>query len=146
MEGAVGAGLGRGSRPSCPTTASTSTCRSGPPRPPRGPDDIVKRLKIGIEPLDSYENFDGLLLDNGTDVMYEHHEEWHWPTGESAVNRFVTVHRVENGKITLWKDYWDMATLANSRATDVAGRLRQRRHVLDFRRDRPGLRRHRCST
>ena len=41
--------------------------------------------KIGIEPLESYENFDGLMLDNGTDVMYEHHEEWHWPTGESAV-------------------------------------------------------------
>jgi hypothetical protein len=25
----------------------------------------------------------------------------------------VTVHRVENGKITLWKDYWDMGALAN---------------------------------
>jgi hypothetical protein len=23
------------------------------------------------------------------------------------------VHRVENGKITLWKDYWDMGALAN---------------------------------
>ena len=27
--------------------------------------------------------------------------------------KFVTVHRVENGKITLWKDYWDMGALAN---------------------------------
>ncbi len=59
----------------------------------------------GPEELASYENFDGLMLDNGTDVMYEHHEKWHWPTGESAINRFVSVHRVENGKITLWKDY-----------------------------------------
>jgi hypothetical protein len=24
------------------------------------------------------------------------------------------VHRVENDKITLWKDYWDLSTLANS--------------------------------
>ena len=45
--------------------------------------------------------------------MYEHHEEWHWETGESAVLKFVTVHRVENGKVTLWKDYWDMSGLTN---------------------------------
>ena len=77
----------------------------------RGPEDIVKRLKIGLEPLASYENFDGLMLDNGTDVVFEHHEEWHWRTG---VLKFVSVHRVENGKITLWKDYWDMGALANS--------------------------------
>ena len=86
----------------------------GPTAAARGPEDIVKRLKIGIEPLISYENFDGLMLDNGTDIMYEHSEEWHWPTGESAVMKFVTVHQVRDGKITLWKDYWDMATLANS--------------------------------
>ena len=24
------------------------------------------------------------------------------------------MHRVENGKITLWKDYWDMGALANN--------------------------------
>jgi limonene-1,2-epoxide hydrolase len=54
------------------------------------------------------------MLDNGTDVMCERHEEWRWPTGESAVLKFVSVHRVENGKITLWKDYWDMGAVANS--------------------------------
>ena len=80
----------------------------------RGPEDIVKRIRIAFDALESYENFDGLLLTNGTDVMYEHHEDWYWPTGESATNRFVTVHRVENGKITLWKDYWDLGTLAGS--------------------------------
>ncbi|MCP9275091.1 nuclear transport factor 2 family protein [Mycolicibacterium arenosum] len=85
----------------------------GPTAAAKGPEDIVKRLKIGIEPLASYENFTGLLLDNGRDAMYEHHEEWHWTTGESAVLQFTSVHRVENGKITLWKDYWDMAALAN---------------------------------
>ena len=86
----------------------------GPAAAARGPDDIVKRIRIAFDQLTAYENFPGLLIVNGSDAMYEHHEEWHWPTGESAINRFVTVHRVENGKITLWKDYWDMATLANS--------------------------------
>jgi limonene-1,2-epoxide hydrolase len=85
----------------------------GPTAAAKGPDDIVKRLKIGLEPLASYENFDGLLVQNGRDAMYEHHEEWHWASGESAVLQFVSVHRVEGGKITLWKDYWDMSALAN---------------------------------
>jgi len=77
----------------------------------RGPDDIVKRLKVGLEPLAGYENHDGLLVSNGADVMYEHSETWHWTTGETAVLRFVTVHRVQAGQITLWKDYWDMSGL-----------------------------------
>ncbi|MGB3351650.1 MAG: nuclear transport factor 2 family protein [Mycobacterium sp.] len=85
----------------------------GPAAAARGPEDIVKRLKIGLESLASYQNFTGLMVSDGADVMYEHHEEWHWQTGESAVLQFVTVHRVENGKITLWKDYWDMGGLAN---------------------------------
>jgi hypothetical protein len=85
----------------------------GPAAAAKGPEDIVKRLKIGLEPLASYENFPGLLVSSGPDAMYEHHEEWHWPTGESAVLKFVTVHRVENGKVTLWKDYWDMGALTN---------------------------------
>jgi len=86
----------------------------GPAAAARGPEDIVKRIRIAFDQLESYENFPGLLLTNGADAMYEHHEAWFWPTGESAVNRFVSVHRVENGRITLWRDYWDMATLADS--------------------------------
>lgn len=89
----------------------------GPAAAAKGPDDIVKRLRIGLEPLASYENFDGLLIDDGRDAMYEHHEEWRWATGESAVLKFVTVHRVERRlgqlKITRWKDYWDMSALTN---------------------------------
>ena len=37
-------------------------------------------------------------------------------TGPQA--KFVTVHRVENGKVTLWKDYWDMGALANHAPPD----------------------------
>ncbi|BBY15983.1 nuclear transport factor 2 family protein [Mycolicibacterium litorale] len=83
----------------------------GPALAARGPEDIVKRLKVGLEPLAGYENHDGLMVDKGAHVMYEHSETWKWATGETAVLRFVTVHRVEDGKITLWKDYWDMSGL-----------------------------------
>ena len=77
----------------------------------RGPDDIVKRLKVGLEPLAGYENHDGLLVSNGSDAIYEHSETWTFTTGEQGVLRFVTVHKVVDGKITVWKDYWDMNSL-----------------------------------
>ncbi|QNI07142.1 nuclear transport factor 2 family protein [Mycobacterium kubicae] len=79
----------------------------------RGPEDIVTRLKIGLEPLAGYENHDGLLLCDGADVMYEHSETWTFKTGERGVLRFVTVHKVLDGKIALWKDYWDVASLSS---------------------------------
>ncbi len=83
----------------------------GPTAAAKGPDNIVKRLKIGLAPLAAYENFDGLLVADGEHVMYEHSESWRWRTGESALLEFVTVHRVVDGRITLWKDYWDMGAL-----------------------------------
>jgi limonene-1,2-epoxide hydrolase len=83
----------------------------------RGADDIVKRLKMGLAPLAGYENHDGLLVSNGSDVIYEHSETWTFETGEQGVLRFVTVHRVvlQDGeaKIALWKDYWDMNSLVS---------------------------------
>jgi limonene-1,2-epoxide hydrolase len=83
----------------------------GPTLAARGPDDIVKRLKVGLEPLAGYENHDGVLVSSGSDVMYEHSETWRWQSGETAVLQFVSVHRVEGGKVTLWKDYWDMGSM-----------------------------------
>jgi limonene-1,2-epoxide hydrolase len=83
----------------------------GPTLAARGPDDVVKRLKVGLEPLAGYQNHDGVLVSNGSDVMYEHSETWRWNTGETAVLQFVSVHRVDDGKVTLWKDYWDMGSM-----------------------------------
>ena len=90
----------------------------GPAAAARGPDDIVKRLKVGLETLAGYVNHDGVLLSNGTDLMYEHSETWNWVTGESTVLHFVTVHKVRDGRITLWKDYWDFGGLANHAPKD----------------------------
>jgi limonene-1,2-epoxide hydrolase len=83
----------------------------GPTLAARGPDDIVKRLKVGLEPLADYENHDGVLVSNGADVMYEHSETWRWKSGETAVLQFVSVHRVDDGRVSLWKDYWDMGSM-----------------------------------
>ncbi|HTZ15391.1 MAG TPA: nuclear transport factor 2 family protein [Mycobacterium sp.] len=83
----------------------------GPTLAARGPDDIVKRLKVGLERLAGYENHTGVLVSNGSDAMYEHSETWNWSSGETAVLQFVSVHRVEDGKVTVWKDYWDMGSM-----------------------------------
>ncbi|MHA7653550.1 nuclear transport factor 2 family protein [Mycobacterium sp. ML4] len=77
----------------------------------RGHEDIVTRLKIGLAELAGYENHDGVLVSNGSDVVYEHSETWTFRTGEQGVLRFVSVHKVVDGKITVWKDYWDMNSL-----------------------------------
>lgn len=90
----------------------------GPAAAARGPENIVKRLKVGLEPLADYVNHDGPLLSNGSDVMYEHSETWTWVSGHSAVLPFVTVHKVLDGQITVWKDYWDFGALANHAPPD----------------------------
>lgn len=90
----------------------------GPTVAARGPEDIVKRLKVGLEPLAGYRNHDGLLVSDGENVMYEHSETWHWATGESTVLQFATVHKVRDGKIVLWKDYWDFGGLVNHAPAD----------------------------
>jgi limonene-1,2-epoxide hydrolase len=83
----------------------------GPALAARGPVDIVKRLKVGLESLAGYENHDGLFVADGVDAMYEHSETWTWESGETAILPFVTVHRVVDGKVTLWKDYWNYGSL-----------------------------------
>ena len=90
----------------------------GPAAAARGPENIVKRLKVGLEPLAGYLNHDGLLVTNGVDVMYEHSETWDWFSGESAVLQFVTVHKVVDERITVWKDYWDFGALLNHAPKD----------------------------
>ena len=53
------------------------------------------------------------MVAEGDTVITEHTEEWHFGTGEVVALPFVSVHVVEEGKIKLWRDYWDMATLMN---------------------------------
>lgn len=86
----------------------------GPTLAARGPDDIVKRLKVGLEPLAGYVNHHGCLVSNGAEVMYEHSETWTWVSGETTVLPFVSVHHVADGKVALWKDYWDFGAIANN--------------------------------
>ncbi|MGZ8176820.1 nuclear transport factor 2 family protein [Williamsia sp. SKLECPSW1] len=86
----------------------------GPTLAARGPQDIVARLQVGIAPLAAYRNHPGTIVSDDEIVMYEHSESWAWATGETAELPFVSVHRVRDGKVALWKDYWDFGGLANT--------------------------------
>ncbi|MBO0854339.1 MAG: nuclear transport factor 2 family protein [Nocardia sp.] len=87
---------------------------TGPTLAAKGPQDTVKRLRIGLAGLSEYANHPGLLLTDGPDVIYEHSETWIWPTGERADLPFVSVHRVCAGRVSLWKDYWNLDTLVSA--------------------------------
>ncbi len=89
----------------------------GPTVAARGPDNIVKRLKSALENenLANYANHDVLVLSNGVDVMYEHLETFTSSDGETASNPIVSVHKVSDGKVSLWKDYWDLNAIAEHR-------------------------------
>jgi limonene-1,2-epoxide hydrolase len=86
----------------------------GPAFAARGPEGIAARLKVGWAELAAYENHDGLLLDDGENVMYEHSETWTVSSGEVLELPFVSVHRVRDGRVSLWKDYWDYAGLTST--------------------------------
>lgn len=88
------------------------------PSPPddvaRGPDQIVSRLRLGLEPIDSYEHGLRLMVADGDTVVTEHTETWRWHTGEEVVLPFVSVQELRDGTIVRWWDYWDMQTLMNA--------------------------------
>ncbi len=86
----------------------------GPAASARGPVDIGRRLRTGWGSLAAYENHDGLLVADGEVVMYEHSETWTFRTGETLVLPFATVHKVRDGRVSLWRDYWDFTTLMSA--------------------------------
>ena len=79
-----------------------------------GPQQIIKRIKIGHEPV---ERFDHVLLNmvcDGDVVITEHHEVWHFHTGEAVTLPFCSVQEISGVKIKAWRDYWNLDTLLSN--------------------------------
>jgi limonene-1,2-epoxide hydrolase len=83
----------------------------GPAAAGRGPEAIEARLRLGLESLSAYEHRPGVMVAEGNTVVTEHEEIWHWESGETVALPFVSVQRIRDGKIELWRDYWDQQTL-----------------------------------
>jgi limonene-1,2-epoxide hydrolase len=80
----------------------------------RGPDQVVARLRLGLERISGYEHNLRLMVAEGDTVVTEHTETWHWHTGERVTLPFVSVQVLAGGSIVRWWDYWDLSTLMNA--------------------------------
>ena len=80
----------------------------------RGPEQVVARLRLGLEKISGYEHELRLMVAEGGTVVTEHAETWHWHTGEVVTLPFVSVQELSGGSIIRWWDYWDLPTLMNA--------------------------------
>jgi limonene-1,2-epoxide hydrolase len=96
---------------------------TGPVAAAVGPENIEKRLRLGLENLAGYEHGPATVVAEGGIVVTEHTEMWEWPSGERATLPFVSVQHVDGGLITLWKDYWDLGTLMGAAPPDWMDQL-----------------------
>ena len=79
-----------------------------------GPAEITARLTLAFGKLSGLRD-ERLHLVAGEDaVMTEHIEHWEWPTGESMALQVATIHEIRQGRIMMWRDYWDMNVLTNA--------------------------------
>jgi limonene-1,2-epoxide hydrolase len=76
-----------------------------------GPDAIRAKLELGLGTLERIPTTIHELLESGDTIMVERTEVWHHPTGERATLKVAAVFKFRDGKITLWRDYWDAKTL-----------------------------------
>ena len=76
-----------------------------------GPAEVAARLRLGLGKLDAHTHDVEVIVAEGDTVVTEHVEHWHFPTGERVSLPFVSVHRLRDGQIVRWRDYWNWDTL-----------------------------------
>lgn len=77
-----------------------------------GPDQIVARLRLGLEPTSGHRHELGRMIAEDEVVVTEHAEEWQWHTGEKLLHPFTSVMELtDDGKISRWWDYSNIGNL-----------------------------------
>ena len=76
-----------------------------------GPEQIVARLRLGLEPLEAIYHHPRHMVAEGGLVYTEHEEEWHWPSGERVTIKFVSAQELRDGAIVRWWYYPDLQKL-----------------------------------
>ena len=76
-----------------------------------GPAEIIARLRLGIEPLATYNHFPRHTIAEGDLVVTEHMERWGFATGELIDHPFTSVMEVNDGQIVRWHDYSHLGNL-----------------------------------
>ena len=76
-----------------------------------GPAAIRAKLELGLGMLERLPTTIHELVENRDTIMVERTEVWHHRGGERATLPVAAVFKFRDGKITLWRDYWDAKTL-----------------------------------
>ena len=76
-----------------------------------GPAAIVRKLEIGFARVPKHEHHLHLMIAEGDAVITEHTEDWCFAPDHVVSLPFVSVQHIADGRIILWKDYWDFQTL-----------------------------------
>ena len=76
-----------------------------------GPEAIRAKLEMGLGTLERLPTTIHELLEHGDTMMVERTEVWHHRSGERATLPVAAVFKFRDGKICLWRDYWDAKTL-----------------------------------
>jgi limonene-1,2-epoxide hydrolase len=76
-----------------------------------GPEAIRAKLELGLGTLEKLPTTIHEIAENGDTLLVERTEVWHHRTGERATLRVAAVFKFRDGKLTLWRDYWDAKTL-----------------------------------
>jgi limonene-1,2-epoxide hydrolase len=77
----------------------------------RGAKNIVERVRIGFDLIERFEHDVHRVAGEKNTVFIEHTERWYFKEGEIVQNNLVSVHEVFDGKVGLWRDYWDINTM-----------------------------------
>ncbi len=76
-----------------------------------GPEAIRAKLALGLATLERLPTTIHESIEAGDTIMVERTEVWHHRTGERATLRVAAVFKFRDGRLTLWRDYWDARTL-----------------------------------
>ena len=83
-----------------------------------GPDEIILRLRLGIEPLSGYVHFPKNMICEESFVVTEHLEQWQFHTGEIIDHPFTSVMEIDDaGLICRWHDYSHLGNLLQQAPT-----------------------------
>tara|TARA_B100000085_G_scaffold119586_1_gene108982 strand:- start:650 stop:1096 length:447 start_codon:yes stop_codon:yes gene_type:complete len=83
-----------------------------------GPDEIVARLRLGLDPVEAHNHVEGMMIAEGDIVVTEHEEEWVFHTGERILHPFASVMVfAPDGKIERWWDYSNLGNLLDNAPT-----------------------------
>jgi limonene-1,2-epoxide hydrolase len=76
-----------------------------------GPEAIAAKLHFGMNSLERLPTTIHELVESGDTMLVERTEVWHHPSGERATLPVAAVFKFRDGKLVLWRDYWDTKTL-----------------------------------